>query len=361
MPLSKGTSKKAFGKNVEIEMEHGKPQKQALAIAFSVQRQNKKKKMAEGGKVRDQYDTSVYKSHLERTDRRSPAKKAAAVNQTVSFKGSEADGEPKGIHPGAKDNYSSPAMREYMSSKSPSGSATPQSSDEHAPNKKAFSGQRYAGGGKVDNAGQYGRKSEADAEPMSLKPGATGHYMADKKENYANKDWTGADGKPGSTPMHSFEGPAHDEYMANHMQMLAAGGKVACEHCSGKGYEDEHSQGNYEHFLDEEESEVEESDHDHSLADKVFNRKKFASGGSVEDIDDPFDHGEGISDFQEEGPSVRQKYNMNARNYNAGDDRQISKQPMDSNEDGDEREDDSENIHDMDLVDRIRAKKKKSM
>lgn len=51
MPLSQGKSPKAFKKNIETEMEHGKPQKQALAIAFSVQRRNKPKK-AHGGLVR---------------------------------------------------------------------------------------------------------------------------------------------------------------------------------------------------------------------------------------------------------------------------------------------------------------------
>ena len=38
MPLKKSASKKAFSANVKTEMAHGKPQKQALAIAYSVQR-----------------------------------------------------------------------------------------------------------------------------------------------------------------------------------------------------------------------------------------------------------------------------------------------------------------------------------
>lgn len=49
MPLSQGKSKKSFSKNVETEMNAGKPQKQALAIAYSVKRQNK----AKGGSVRN--------------------------------------------------------------------------------------------------------------------------------------------------------------------------------------------------------------------------------------------------------------------------------------------------------------------
>ena len=38
MPLSKSTSKKAFGKNVVAEIKAGKPKKQAVAIAYSVKR-----------------------------------------------------------------------------------------------------------------------------------------------------------------------------------------------------------------------------------------------------------------------------------------------------------------------------------
>ena len=44
MPLHKGKSEKAFSENVRTEMHHGKPQKQALAIAYRMQR-----KKAKGG------------------------------------------------------------------------------------------------------------------------------------------------------------------------------------------------------------------------------------------------------------------------------------------------------------------------
>jgi hypothetical protein len=46
MPLVKGKaakSKKGFSKNIKSEMNAGKPQKQAVAIAFSQARQSKKK------------------------------------------------------------------------------------------------------------------------------------------------------------------------------------------------------------------------------------------------------------------------------------------------------------------------------
>lgn len=47
MPLVKGAkarTRKGFSKNVETEMNSGKPQKQAVAIAYSEARESKKKK-----------------------------------------------------------------------------------------------------------------------------------------------------------------------------------------------------------------------------------------------------------------------------------------------------------------------------
>lgn len=40
MPLKTGTSKKTIGKNIETEMHHGKPKKQAIAIALSEARKS---------------------------------------------------------------------------------------------------------------------------------------------------------------------------------------------------------------------------------------------------------------------------------------------------------------------------------
>lgn len=48
MPLKKSKSKKAFVSNLKTELKHGKPRKQALAIAYSVQRRAKKKGRTRG-------------------------------------------------------------------------------------------------------------------------------------------------------------------------------------------------------------------------------------------------------------------------------------------------------------------------
>ena len=42
MPLVKSASKGAFRKNIKAEMKAGKPKKQRLAIAYSIQRKSKK-------------------------------------------------------------------------------------------------------------------------------------------------------------------------------------------------------------------------------------------------------------------------------------------------------------------------------
>ena len=42
MPLDKSGSAKAVGKNIKTEMKAGKPKKQAVAIALSVERDNAK-------------------------------------------------------------------------------------------------------------------------------------------------------------------------------------------------------------------------------------------------------------------------------------------------------------------------------
>lgn len=44
MPLKKGYSRKTISRNIATEMRHGKPQKQAIAIAFSVARRAKRRR-----------------------------------------------------------------------------------------------------------------------------------------------------------------------------------------------------------------------------------------------------------------------------------------------------------------------------
>ena len=43
MPLKKGSSKKVISQNIKTEMAHGKPQKQAIAIAMRKAGKSRKK------------------------------------------------------------------------------------------------------------------------------------------------------------------------------------------------------------------------------------------------------------------------------------------------------------------------------
>lgn len=50
MPLSKGKSEKSISKNIKIEMNEGKPQKQAVAIALNTARKSGSKIPKKKGK-----------------------------------------------------------------------------------------------------------------------------------------------------------------------------------------------------------------------------------------------------------------------------------------------------------------------
>jgi hypothetical protein len=52
MPLKKSASDKNVGPNIKAELKAGRPRKQAIAIALSVQREAKKKSVARKKKSR---------------------------------------------------------------------------------------------------------------------------------------------------------------------------------------------------------------------------------------------------------------------------------------------------------------------
>jgi len=323
MPLIKGKSKKSFDKNVETEMHHDKPLKQALAIAYDIQRRAKKK--AHGGSIH--------------------GGKA------------EADREPKSMHPGAKDHYMKPSEKEFMSDKA----------------------KMLAKGGMINEEESF-EKAEHTDEPKGMHPGAKKHYMKPSEKEIMSQKFPKGHVGPHDD---SEDAPSEAEYLgmdATGKHRFKMGGKVF--YAEGGKVEDEHSQ-HPEHFIEEEEHEVDEAEHPHTIVDGVMKKRKkmadggyateasktehlrkrkyMAEGGAVEDehIDDPFDaDGEAITHFGETGPGTRQKFNMEARKFKAGDDRQLKKQPHGSNLKGDKREHDEENIDDEDMISKIMKKKR---
>src|SRR5277367_5677263 len=53
MPLLHKKTPAAFKQNIKTEIAHGKPQKQAIAIAYSEKRRAEHKKHAHGGEIED--------------------------------------------------------------------------------------------------------------------------------------------------------------------------------------------------------------------------------------------------------------------------------------------------------------------
>jgi hypothetical protein len=58
MPLKSGSSKETISENIRTEMHHGKPQKQAIAIAYSKAGKSRSKKKSKKKKVKK--DASSY-------------------------------------------------------------------------------------------------------------------------------------------------------------------------------------------------------------------------------------------------------------------------------------------------------------
>lgn len=74
MPLIHGKSQKAFEKNIKTEMEHGKPMKQSLAIAYAVKRKAQHK--AKGGYM-EKEKTEAHENFMEHEAKESAAHEAA--------------------------------------------------------------------------------------------------------------------------------------------------------------------------------------------------------------------------------------------------------------------------------------------
>ncbi len=267
MPLFKSGSKKAFGKNVETEMEAGKPQKQSLAIAFSVQRKNKtKKKMALGGAVEGPAESKPYS--------RNPGTPAPKPDNEALL----------------KEDYMAGDMDAPVGSTKPASTMITIPKSEYA---ALRSGGAYAKGGMVEG-------EEDTQEPSVPSP---------KKDN------------DGRSPHSYMSGEMPDQFAKGGMAKMR--GSI-----------------HPKDLMDEDERAG-------SIADAIMEKRHRMAEGGMVDLEE---------NSEERGRSPYDELNEAAGNEEQYDDSQISAQPTDSNEHGDDREDSEENQHDM--VSRIRSKMK---
>lgn len=266
MPLIKSNSKAAFSKNVSAEMHAGKPQNQALAVAYNTQRTSGKrtKKMAEGGNTDSDADLKeMVLKHMEEVD--PPIEEGRWGDYQMYNKGGKTD----------------------MFTKK----------------------KKYAYGGAAEDTGEPSvptRKPDDYRLPED-------DYMSDQFTK----------GGPAPAPKPDNMRPSENEYM---------GGRSGGAYADGGEVEDHYS----------------------SIADAILAKKrkakKMAEGGQVD-----------LSENATEDRNNEDQMSYEAagkENYSESSGLSALSSPMDSAQQGDSREEDSENEEDADMVSSIRKRMK---
>lgn len=396
MPLIKSKSKKAFSKNVEAEMHAGKSQPQSLAIAYSVKKKAPKKK-ASGGTVEsgasimnyanggDTAPQSKIHSEFLKAARESEKRRQAGVTkntladtETMDLLKNARAGKlkPKYAQGGAVSatNESRPSTTERNNDsmqvsenankkeliddqwtsrpdikQSTKGMKTTKIKHPKMVPQNGFSTrmrdeeddlQSSAGVNDgpqhqpptVDNE-EEANKSGPDVPALHMKRMAEGGEINDF-EPMSKAEEDNAEYPAGLESDNDEMRPPKEEYMADHMQMLAEGG-IASE---------------------------DEIEHAASIAAAIMARRKMAAGGSVESGSEDMNYADGgrvdIESNNEEEPN--EYYSLNegeALDFNS-DDSMGEGSPDDSGSHGDELEDEDE--HSGSLASKIRAKAKAS-
>lgn len=326
MPLIQKKSKKAFEHNVKAEMESGKPQKQSLAIAFSVQRKPKKKKMAEGGEVKDSAKQEPRPMPKE------VAKDSKEVSHNRSQKAASQDkmtDQPERMQAGKGKTF---PLKHPSMAKSDAFSTKLRDEEDHL---QSYAKPMFEGGAVSEEASEADHAPKitiGDGDDMEKGP-AQDEFMADHFADGGSIDPKGvAEGaRQGGSLSDAWNGLTHPKW--------AEGGEVTERADELDSQEPVQNQ----HFHSEEEA----LDHASSIVAAVMSkRKKMAEGGRV-DIEE---------NGQEEPNGFYKRNEDEVLKENYDDDFKSMSQPEDSNEDGREIEHDK---HDM--LSEVRAKMKRRL
>lgn len=322
MPLIKGKSDKAFSKNVKTEMHHGKPQKQALAIAYATKRAAQRK--AKGGMITPDAPSTP----MPKMDKvKQPNKK----NRPHQYQGHEYKGRQgapgqykysyaEGGYVSESDHDHLHEQEKHMRSDDPAhveakyGKREQPSEIVHE-----YEDNTYSQGGAVPYAPATDESTHEDEhEREMMDEFAPGRHMSE--------------GQHGSTHVDTHEDEHERDMMEEDM-----GGKYA--HGGAVDFAPETHESPFadeEEHMDEEAMLKENYEHERpgSVADRIM-RKKYFKGGPVytEEHEDTVDH----NPDEESNAFYRLDEIHDDDNY---DDSQLSDQPEDSNEHGDELESD---------------------
>ena len=397
MPLMQGKSKKAFSKNVATEMDAGKPQKQSLAIAYNIKRKNSKK-FAKGGLVSAKDEKRPMPDDLhndslmagQNRGNKAPGQDAWTDNPTIKQAQRPSPtrlSQPKGVgsdalsmrqramhddeedlgdsiypetdraQPIERDNEIGPDRQgprvsdmeaQHNNKRAPYQMAKEdqysEDESEDDMNKIQSPPGRYAKGGPVmepKDSGLQLMERDDEAHLMDSEYPSGPHDKQPDSELDESHDYGMSSGDPEEVSPHT--GESESDMLRRHAMERASfahGGDVMNPKLQQS------------HLEPDEES---------SMAREIMHKRKMAAGGAVrEDLDYPA-NGDGTVDL--EANSEEDLNNEDQMSFNAGmkeqyDDRQISRQPRNSNLKGDQREEDSENEHDSSIVSEIRKKSK---
>lgn len=336
MPLIKSKSKKAFEKNISTEMEHGKPQDQALAIAYSVKRKAAGKKMAKGGSV----------GYTKENDAMTGGGGGRAGGQMGP---AEAANQSSGVHK-IVPNYDR-AHSEVKHGRSEAGidarqyakpGAAMESRDRAIEkHQKVLEELRAMPKPKIQGLAQGGMVESSIIKPHRI-DGLGRRVEQPTKEQYMDEEMAYADG--GEVRKNPSE-MSVDNVVQGVKEMF--GGAPKPKQIKDPGML---------HRKYAEGGEVEDEHHD-SIASAIMARKARMENGRYEHPGDEMLK-EGEVDIDDNGKEMPNAYyhqnEEEVLEQNLDADMEDSKQPMDSNEHGDAREDATEDKHDM--ISKIRSK-----
>lgn len=392
MPLIQGKSKKAFNKNVGTEMKSGKPQDQALAIAYAIKRKNRKK-MAQGGQVNESAKTEHRPMPQEKDKdskmvsqnsmKKAPAMGDSMKQDDISYQAKKGMRTTAIKHPRmvASDVLSARLRDEeddLMSSASPGpyGQQPPKHDDEEGANRhgrdvpdmqEEHSTRRkpYAKGGQVEQSDYRAAPNKYEDDLQDLDPSEDeGSQMAhEDNEEGPNRQGPGI---PDQEEDHSERSLQFKDSRANEdheMDLNPA--------------HDKHSADDSEDQPEHEE----EMEHASSIAAAIMSKERreklnsgspdmdeaemYAEGGEIASHESIYSDDSDQADLSrnaDEDANEEDQLSFNAlrkENYSESEGLDELDSPMDSAQHGDEEESESENTRSRNIADKIRMQMKK--